>query len=141
MSASRGPIRVAVAGARGRMGSLVVQGVVQSRDLQLVAAFDVVNIGGPAGGVAIAPPAALEMALRRTGAQVLIDFTRAEAAVSNVRGAVRAGVSPVVGTTGFSEAQRGRIGRLVGRRVAAVVSPNFSVGVNLLWRLEEMVLG
>lgn len=150
-------LRVAVAGARGRMGGAVIEAISQQRDLALAAAFDIRDLGAPAGparreaGRRGAPkvtqqtqPARVEepseAALRRSRARVLIDFTAPEGALASARMAARAGTALVIGTTGFSGAQAATLRRAVGRRVPAVVSSNFAVGVNALWRLEEAAL-
>lgn len=131
-------IRVAVAGARGRMGSSLIGAVQQQRDLALAAAFDIRDAGAPAGPVRVGRPS--EAALRASRARVLIDFTEARAALENAGLAARCGVALVVGTTGFTPAQAATLRRTVGRRVPAVVSSNFSLGVNALWSLEEAAL-
>jgi 4-hydroxy-tetrahydrodipicolinate reductase len=70
-------------------------------------------------------------------ADVLIDFTVAEASVENIRVANDKGVKLVVGTTGFSEKQLNEIEEII--KVPAVISPNFSVGVNLFWKTLEFL--
>lgn len=132
------PLRIAVAGARGRMGSALVEEILRRRDMALAAAFDVRDAGVEVGPVRISPPG--EAALRAGRAEVLVDFTRPRAALENARLAVRARTALVVGTTGFTPAQVATLHRTVGRRVPAVVSSNFAAGVNVLWRLEEEAL-
>jgi len=66
---------------------------------------------------------------------VLIDFTTASAAVGTVCGAADMGVNLVVGTTGFSEGQLDQMKKAIDGHVAAVISPNFMIGVNVFWRL------
>ncbi len=134
-------IRVAVAGAAGRMGRLIVQNVVQDEELELAQAFDVREIGRDAGevagvgriGVPITDAREMENVLN---ADVLVDFTTAEAAVENIGVASRKGVKLVVGTTGFTEEHWKKIEEYC-RNVPAVISPNFSVGVNIFWKLIE----
>ncbi len=134
-------IRVAVAGAAGRMGRLIVQNVVKDEELELVQAFDLREIGKDAGevagigrvGVPITHANDMEKVL---DSDVLVDFTTAEGAVENIRVASEKGVKLVVGTTGFTEEHWERI-REYCKRVPAVISPNFSVGVNIFWKLIE----
>ncbi len=134
-------IRVAVAGAAGRMGRLIVQNVVQDEELELAQAFDVREIGRDAGevagvgriGVPITDAREMENVLN---ADVLVDFTTAEAAVENIGVASQKGVKLVVGTTGFTEEHWKKIEEYC-RNVPAVISPNFSVGVNIFWKLIE----
>jgi 4-hydroxy-tetrahydrodipicolinate reductase len=66
---------------------------------------------------------------------VLIDFTIAKAAVENVCTAASLGVDLVVGTTGISSEQHSQMREAIEGNVAAVITPNFSVGVNLFWKL------
>ncbi|MEA1945364.1 MAG: 4-hydroxy-tetrahydrodipicolinate reductase, partial [Euryarchaeota archaeon] len=65
---------------------------------------------------------------------VLIDFTIADAAVRNIKSAVRNNVNLVVGTTGL-EPYQNEIKEIIADNVSAVIAPNFSVGVNLFWKL------
>lgn len=130
-------IKVAVAGARGRMGSLVIKNVLEDADLELVAAFDFRGVGEPvaAEGVVIKHPSEMDAELKAKKPDVLVDFTNAEAAVENVKIAARNGVRLVVGTTGFSEGQMREMREAIDGNVPAVISPNFSIGVNVFWRL------
>lgn len=142
--------RVAIAGACGRMGRLLVEGVLSSEYLELAAAFDLVEVGRDIGeiagrgkvGVPVSDAKKIEDVLATAGTDVLIDFTVAHAAVENIEAAARQGVNLVVGTTGFTPEQMERITSAVEGRVAAVVSPNFSVGVNVFWKilLEAAIL-
>jgi 4-hydroxy-tetrahydrodipicolinate reductase len=66
---------------------------------------------------------------------VLIDFTVASAAVANVKAASNLGIAMVVGTTGFTAEQRAEMQKAIEGRAPAVISSNFSVGVNIFWEL------
>ena len=113
-AASR-PLRVAVAGAAGRMGEAVCAAVADAGDLVLSGRAD------PALGVQ------LEDVL--DGSDVLVDFTTPGAALANVRACLDAGVHAVVGTTGWDvEALRGARGANV------LVAPNFAIGAVLMMR-------
>jgi 4-hydroxy-tetrahydrodipicolinate reductase len=128
--------RLAVSGALGKMGTLVIQEIAKARDMELVAGFDIAGASNPLpGGVAISSPSNMRDVLAKTGAEVLIDFTIAAAATDNVCTAADLGVDLVVGTTGFSAEQRERMRGAIEGRVAAVISPNFSLGVNVFWKL------
>ena len=132
-------VKIAVAGAKGRMGQLIIEEVRRFEDLELVAGFDVRGIGDPlGGGVVVSDASELAEVLKRSGSDVLIDFTTPAATVENVRAAADLGVNLVVGTTGFTEGQREEMAGAIDGRVAAVISPNFSVGVNLFWKLIEV---
>jgi 4-hydroxy-tetrahydrodipicolinate reductase len=129
-------MRIAVTGALGRMGTLIIQEAAKAKDMQLVAGFDVVEAGKALQGDIIVQDASqLESALRECKADVLIDFTIAKAAVNNVCTAASLGIDLVVGTTGFSAEQHSLMKKAIEGHVAAVITPNFSVGVNVFWKL------
>jgi len=128
--------RVAVTGCLGRMGTLVIQEVARAGDMQLVAGFDAAGAGRPLlGDVVVSDASELKQVLASNKPNVLIDFTVASAAVENVCTVAEMGVNLVVGTTGFSQDQLSRMITAIDGKVAAVISPNFSVGVNLFWKL------
>jgi 4-hydroxy-tetrahydrodipicolinate reductase len=111
-------IRVAVAGAAGRMGRTTCEAVEAAEDLSLAGRADPV-LDTPV-------PAVLE------GADVLVDFTRPDQAVGNATVAARAGVHVVIGTTGWSaEALREAVAGAPGKVFAA---PNFAIGAVLMMR-------
>ncbi|NMC09950.1 MAG: 4-hydroxy-tetrahydrodipicolinate reductase [Methanothrix sp.] len=129
-------IKFAVAGALGRMGTLIIQEAAKVGDLQLVAGFDVAGVGKVLpGGVLVSDASQLKSTLASSKAVVLIDFTVASAAVETVCSAADMGVDLVVGTTGFSPDQLSKMKAAIDGRVSAVITPNFSVGVNLFWKL------
>ena len=128
--------RIAITGALGRMGTLIIQEAAKIKDMQLVAGFDVVGAGKTLpGGIIVRDAAELESALRESKADVLIDFTIAKAAVNNVCTAASLGINLVVGTTGFSAEQHSQMKKAIEGHVAAVITPNFSLGVNVFWKL------
>lgn len=142
-------MKVAVCGACGRMGRLMVKLISEQPDMQVVAAIDAPqtpHAGKDAGelagieklGVEVAGAERLVEVLRSTKPDVLVDFTNAEAAVQNIRAAAAEGVSVVVGTTGFTPEQRAQLEEAIKRGgIKAVVSPNMSVGVNVFFKLVE----
>ncbi|MEI7692599.1 MAG: dihydrodipicolinate reductase C-terminal domain-containing protein, partial [Actinomycetes bacterium] len=113
--ASATPIRVAVAGAAGRMGTAVCEAVEGADGMTLAGRAD------PALGTSVAEVLA--------DADVLVDFTQPESALPNAREAVAAGVHVVIGTTGFDLAE---LGGLSGANV--LVAPNFAIGAVLMMR-------
>jgi 4-hydroxy-tetrahydrodipicolinate reductase len=135
--------RIAVAGASGRMGQMLVEAVRASGDCQLAGALDVAaspGLGkdaaaflGHTSGVAITA----DLAAGLSGAQVLIDFTRPEGTMAHLAQCRELGVKLVIGTTGFSEAQKAEIAA-AARDIAIVMAPNMSVGVNVTLKLLEM---
>lgn len=126
-------IKVAVSGALGRMGANIGRLVNEAPDLTLVGGIDVRE--GTLFETEVVPAAKIDEFLKEKGPDVLVDFTVAAAAVENVRAAARNGVALVVGTTGFSPEQREVIRGAVEGNVPAVISSNFSVGVNIFWKL------
>jgi len=135
-------ITVAVTGALGRMGSLIIENIGDAPDMELVAAFDIHDIGMPvgtgvaagAGDVRVSDAREIDALLADTSPDVLIDFTIADAAIGNVRAAVENGVAIVLGTTGL-EPYQDEIAGIIAGNVPAVIAPNFSVGVNVFWKL------
>ena len=140
---SASPLRVAIAGASGRMGRMLIEAVQAADDCVLAGALDVPGspaLGldatawlGSASGVAIT--ADLETGLK--DAEVLIDFTRPEGTLAHLAVCRRLGVKLVVGTTGFTEAQKAEIAA-GAQDTAVVMAPNMSVGVNVVLRLLDM---
>ena len=115
-------IRVAVAGAAGRMGEAVCEAVAEADDLELTGRAD------PALGVAVGEVLG--------DADVLVDFTTPTTALDNVRAAVEAGVHAVVGTSGWDvDAARGLTADAPGiRRANVFYAPNFAIGAVLMMR-------
>mgnify|MGYP001308212614 FL=1 len=128
--------RIAITGALGRMGTLIIQEAARIKDMQLVAGLDVVGAGKALpGGVIVKDALQLESVLRESKPDVLIDFTIAKAAVNNVCTAANLGIDLVVGTTGISAEQHSQMRKAIEGQVAAVITPNFSLGVNVFWKL------
>jgi len=137
------PHRVCVAGASGRMGQMLVEAVRASGDCTLTGALDIPSspalgqdagaFGGQPTGVTIT--ADLDQGL--AGSRFLIDFTRPEGTLAHLRACVKHGVNVVIGTTGFSEAQKAEI-QAAAQDIAIVMAPNMSVGVNVTLKLLEM---
>ena len=104
-------IRVAVAGAGGRMGREVVKMVLEDETLQLAAAIDPSEAGVDAGTLAGKGPVGvtvtddLAAALASSRPDVLVDFTNPKAAMPNAETSIAHGVRPVIGTTGFTPEQ------------------------------------
>lgn len=108
-------IRVAVAGAAGRMGSTVCEAVEGAGDMELAGRAD------PALDTALADVLA--------DAEVVVDFTRPDTALENARACLEAGVHVVIGTTGFDPAALEGVGS-----ANAFVAPNFAIGAVLMMR-------
>jgi 4-hydroxy-tetrahydrodipicolinate reductase len=126
-------IKVVVCGASGRMGQTIGRMVKESPDLELAGGINLKS--GLFFGAEIVDSKNAESLLERTRPDVLIDFTTAKAAVENVKMASRKGVALVVGTTGFTIDQRAEMEQAIRGNVPAVISSNFSMGVNIFWQL------
>jgi 4-hydroxy-tetrahydrodipicolinate reductase len=135
--------RICVAGASGRMGRMLIEAISLADDCQLSGALDVATspaVGlDPAAAMGLSSGIAISADLH-TGlshAQALIDFTRPEGTVAHLQVCRELGVNAVIGTTGFSEAQKQQIAELA-KDIAIVMAPNMSVGVNVTLKLLEM---
>ena len=136
-------LQIAIAGATGRMGQMLIETVSAAEDLQLSGALD--RADSPAIGLDAAAFAGqltgiritADLRLGLTGANVLIDFTRPEGTLAHLQICRQLGVNAVIGTTGFSEAQKAEIA-VIAKDIAIVMAPNMSVGVNVTLKLLEM---
>ena len=137
------PYRIAIAGATGRMGQMLIEAIAGADDCQLAGALDVPGspaigldastFSGRLSGVLIA--ADLREGLQQ--ADVLIDFTRPEGTMAHLAVCRELGVKLVIGTTGFSDAQKAEIAA-AAKDIAIVMAPNMSVGVNVTLKLLEL---
>ncbi|GAB4210143.1 MAG: 4-hydroxy-tetrahydrodipicolinate reductase [Tibeticola sp.] len=140
--AASSPLPIAIAGASGRMGQTLIQAVLAAPDCTLAGALDQVGsaaIGADPGAFAgrttgLGITADLDAGLR--GARFLIDFTRPEGTLAHLAACRARGVKMVIGTTGFTEAERAQIVE-AARDIAIVMAPNMSVGVNVTLKLLE----
>lgn len=135
--------RVAVAGASGRMGHMLIEAIRASGDCQLSGATDVAAspaIGNDAAaflGIACGVPVSSDVRAALGASQFLIDFTRPEGTMQHLAICRELKVNMVIGTTGLDEGQKERI-RDAAKDIAIVLSPNMSVGVNVTMKLLEM---
>jgi 4-hydroxy-tetrahydrodipicolinate reductase len=134
-------IKTIVAGAAGRMGSRIISMIGQNKELMLSGAFESPDhpaIGMDAGSMA---------GLGETGiliggslkditdqGEVLIDFTRPEATMENIRIASSKGLSMVIGTTGITGRDLEEVMDL-SKSIRCVMAPNMSMGVNIMFRM------
>ena len=135
--------RIAVAGASGRMGQMLIDAIRAAEDCSLTGALDVASspaVGLDAGAATGQPTGVLITADLRAGlaqSQVLIDFTRPEGTLEHLKVCRELGVAMVIGTTGFTDAQKAEIDA-AARDIAIMMAPNMSVGVNVTLKLLEM---
>jgi len=138
--------KICVAGATGRMGSTIIKEAV-GKNFQIVgavAASDDVNIGKSLSEIGICnsdinvvEPTRLDEVVK--DADVYMSFTTPNAEVLNIPVVANLGKRIILGTTGFTEEQRKKIEDAVSGRVPAVISPNFAVGVNILFKLTQIL--
>lgn len=124
-------IRVAVPGAAGKMGRMVLDALRERQDMECVAAIE--RPGHAAVGSEVAPGVRIagDLAAGLARAQVYIDFSVPEASAAVAEAAAERGVAGVIGTTGAGEDETARI-RRAAERIPIVWAPNFSLGVNVL---------
>ena len=136
-------IRVAIAGASGRMGRMLIEAVRASGDCVLAGALDIASspaIGSDATaflGVASGVPITADVRAGLANADVLIDFTRPEGTLEHLAVCAQVGVKAVIGTTGFTAEQKEVIAA-ASQKTAVVFAPNMSVGVNVTLKLLDM---
>lgn len=132
-------IKIAVNGAGGRMGRLLIENILKSNDMKLVAAI-VANMDKgihlDLGNIPVTDAGNADAMIEKLKPDVLIDFTIASSAVEIIKACARNGLNIVVGTTGFTNEQRSEIEHTIKKsNLTAVISPNFSIGVNVFWGL------
>jgi 4-hydroxy-tetrahydrodipicolinate reductase len=114
-------MKVAVLGAKGRMGAEVVRAVEGADDLSVCCAYDVGDT------------------IDLTGADVAVDFTHPDAVMDNLKTCIDAGVHAVVGTTGFTEDRLAQLRQLLeGTQVGVLVAPNFGIAAVLMMRFAAL---
>ncbi|WP_290644308.1 4-hydroxy-tetrahydrodipicolinate reductase [Aquabacterium sp.] len=133
-------LKIAIAGASGRMGRMLIEAVVNADDAQLAGALDIASspaIGadasaflGSTSGVAITSD--LRAGLK--DAHYLIDFTRPEGTMAHLQVCRELGVKMIIGTTGFTDEQKAEI-EDAARDIGIMLSPNMAVGVNVVFKL------
>ncbi len=143
MASSSDILKVAIAGASGRMGHMLIEAIASAEDCSLTGALDMpsspaigIDAGaamGKASGVLVTSD--LKAGLQQS--QFLIDFTRPEGTLAHLKVCQALGVKAVIGTTGFSDAEKAEI-KAIAQDIAIVMAPNMSVGVNVTLKLLQM---
>ncbi|CAM8672172.1 DapB Dihydrodipicolinate reductase [Comamonadaceae bacterium] len=134
---------IAIAGASGRMGQMLIEAVRAADDCTLTGALDIAGsaalgldagaFSGKAAGVLITSD--LREGLKNSKA--LIDFTRPEGTLAHLQVCRELGVAAVIGTTGFTDEQKSEIAE-IAKSIPIMMAPNMSVGVNVTLKLLEM---
>jgi 4-hydroxy-tetrahydrodipicolinate reductase len=136
-------ISIAVAGASGRMGQMLIDAVSAADDCVLSGALDIAAspaIGHDAGAFAGQTTGVLitaDIAQGLKNSRVLIDFTRPEGTMAHLAVCRANGVAMVIGTTGFTDSQKTEIAQ-AAKHIPIMMAPNMSVGVNVTLKLLEM---
>ena len=139
-------MNIAIAGSGGRMGHMLIEAVLNDPACRLSGALDVAGapvLGQDAGaflGRQTEVKITSDLGAGLKGAQCLIDFTRPEGTMAHLRACRERGVAMVIGTTGFTEAQKAEISA-AAKDIAVMMAPNMSVGVNVTLKLLEMAEG
>ena len=138
------PLKIAIAGANGRMGKVLIEAVHQHPDTLLSGALEHAQsdaLGLDAGyaigittGVAISSDVDAVLA----NSDVLIDFTRPEPTLHHLQKCVEHQVNIIIGTTGFDDAGKAAI-QAASEKIGVVFAANFSVGVNLTFHILDTV--
>jgi 4-hydroxy-tetrahydrodipicolinate reductase len=130
-------IKVIVNGALGRMGGIVACEIDAAGDIELAGAVDAPDhegIGGEICGI----EATGDLSAALAGADVAVDFTKPESAVAFLEACSAAGVPAITGTTGLTHQHLTRA-REISSHIPVLVSPNMSLGVNLMFQVTEDV--
>lgn len=143
MSELQSELNIAVAGAGGRMGRILIEAIIDAPDATLAGALDVA--GSPCVGLGAAaflggqsgPCIESDLAKGLAGADYLIDFTRPEGTLQHLAYCAEHGIKMIIGTTGFDDAGKAAIAQ-AAQKTAIVFAPNMSVGVNLTLKLLEL---
>jgi len=136
-------MKIAIAGATGRMGKMLIEAVLNSPDAQLVGALEhssCPQLGEDAGaflGKKTGVMISADIAQTLKSAQFLIDFTRPEGTMAHLAVAENTGTKMVIGTTGLSAEQIASL-KAASATLAIVFAPNMSVGVNATFKLLEV---
>jgi 4-hydroxy-tetrahydrodipicolinate reductase len=117
-------MKVAVLGAKGRMGAETVAAIESASDLTLSSALDLGD--------------SLDQ-LVKTGTEVVIDFTHPDSVMKNLEFAINNGIHVVVGTTGFDDKKLSELKNLLSKnpKIGALIAPNFGLGAVLMMQFSQ----
>jgi len=137
------PIRVVVHGALGRVGREVVNALCHEPETQVVGAVDLQvsedYLTLPDGSGKVPSSSNLDQILTKSQADVLVDFTIAQATMPAVRTAAKQGVNLVIGTSGITEDKLIEMEQLsIANKIGVVVAPNFALGAVLMMHLAKI---
>ena len=136
-------LKIGIVGAGGRMGRQLIQAVHAAEGVELGAAFERKGsslVGADAGELAAIGHLGIKVAddllAEKNNFDVLIDFTRPEGTLAHIDFCVAEQKAMIIGTTGFDETGKAAI-QTAAEKIAIVFASNYSVGVNLVFKLLE----
>jgi 4-hydroxy-tetrahydrodipicolinate reductase len=136
-------MKIAIAGATGRMGRMLIEAVLNTPDIQLTGALEhstCPQLGEDAGSFLGKKTGAIissDVAQVLVNAEFLIDFTRPEGTMAHLAVAEKTGTKMIIGTTGLNAEQIASL-KKASAKLAIVFAPNMSVGVNATFKLLEI---
>lgn len=136
-------MNIAVAGASGRMGRMLIEAIVAAPDATLSGALDIPGAAGVGTDAAafLGKPAGVaitaDLGAGLAGSGYLIDFTRPEGTLKHLEYCAAHGIKMIIGTTGFDDAGKAAIAE-AAKKTAIVFAPNMSIGVNVTMKLLEL---
>lgn len=138
-------IKVAIAGARGRMGQEAVHTVMKDQNMELVSVLDYKEVGETLADTKLFPqtftvPIFMDLAnlSNKTKPDVLVDLTSPESVYQHTREALELGIRPVVGTTGFSDEELKELSAYSAENgIGCIIAPNFAIGAVLMMKFAE----
>lgn len=138
-------IRVAIAGARGRMGQEAVHTIMKNPNMELVSVLDYKEVGNTLADTNIFPktftvPIYLDLGElhKNTKPDVLVDLTSPESVYQHTKEALELGIRPVVGTTGFSDEELKELASCAAeQKIGCIIAPNFAIGAVLMMKFAE----
>ena len=143
-------IKIIIDGACGRMGKMIINGVSQAEDMQLVGAIEMPNhpqLGQDAGEIAgvgnLGVVVSSDLPAIIDNGDVIIEFTSPDATLEHLQNVVDADKAMVIATTGYADAEMRKL-RELASKIRCVMSPNFSVGISMLLKVVQdvaLVLG
>lgn len=138
-------IKVAIAGARGKMGIEAVHTVIKREGMELVAALDYKEVGATLGNLEAFPdyldtPIYTDFAqlVADTKPDVLLDLTNPHSVYQHTKEALELNVRPVIGTTGFTDEQLHELTELARiKKIGCIIAPNFAIGAILMMKFAK----
>lgn len=138
-------IKVAIAGARGKMGIEAVHTVMKREGMELVSVLDYKEVGDTLADLDLFPSTYtipvytnMEKLVADTKPDVLVDLTNPHAVYTHTKQALELGVRPVIGTTGFTDEQLEELTQLAAdKRLGAIIAPNFAIGAILMMKFAQ----